>query len=296
MRQAGLPARRQVRLGEVAGDHGPGTEADARQKHLHLLHRRVLGFVEYNERFVERAAAHVRKRRDFDDVAVDEAPDVLETHHFVERVIDRPQVGVHLLRQVAWEESEPFAGLHRGPNQDDAPHHVRVQGFHGRRHGQVGLAGARGADAEDQILAPHGARVGGLVGSPGADFAPPGVEDRGFPTCPAGAAEAFLQAQVHPLGVQMFALGQREQFLEHVLRNRRRIRLAAQPEPIAAALDANFQPLFDLPEMLVELPAEIGHAPVVVRAKDDFQGIAFAVQFRQRFRPVVLAGNWAWLR
>ena len=35
--QAGLLAGRQVGLRDVAGDHGPGAEADARQEHLHLL-------------------------------------------------------------------------------------------------------------------------------------------------------------------------------------------------------------------------------------------------------------------
>src|SRR5207248_9769483 len=38
-----------VDLGDVAGDHCPGAEADAGEEHLHLLGRRVLGLVEDDE-------------------------------------------------------------------------------------------------------------------------------------------------------------------------------------------------------------------------------------------------------
>src|SRR5262249_20509117 len=46
--------RRQVDLRHVAGDHGLRTEADARQKHLHLLGGRVLRLVENDERIPKR--------------------------------------------------------------------------------------------------------------------------------------------------------------------------------------------------------------------------------------------------
>ena len=56
----------QVDLGDVAGDHDLGAEAEPGQEHLHLLGRGVLRLVEDDERVVERAAAHVRQRRDLD--------------------------------------------------------------------------------------------------------------------------------------------------------------------------------------------------------------------------------------
>ena len=66
-----LPAR-EVDLRHVAGDHGLGAEADARQEHLHLLGRRVLRFVEDDERMVEGASAHVGERRHLDGRALEE--------------------------------------------------------------------------------------------------------------------------------------------------------------------------------------------------------------------------------
>ena len=42
--------------------------------------------------------------------------------HVVERIVERPQVRVHLLLQVAGQEPELLAGLDRRPRQDDAAH------------------------------------------------------------------------------------------------------------------------------------------------------------------------------
>src|SRR5262247_783313 len=64
--QARLASRRQVDLRHVAGDHGLRPEADARQKHLHLLGGRVLRLVENDKRVPQRTASHKRQRRDFD--------------------------------------------------------------------------------------------------------------------------------------------------------------------------------------------------------------------------------------
>ena len=64
--QAALRAAGQVDLGDVAGDHDLGAEAEPGQEHLHLLGRGVLRLVEDDEGVVERAAAHVGQRRDLD--------------------------------------------------------------------------------------------------------------------------------------------------------------------------------------------------------------------------------------
>ena len=58
-------------------------EPEARQEHLHLLGRRVLRFVEDDERVVQRAAAHERDRRDFDDAALEQPLDALGVEHVV---------------------------------------------------------------------------------------------------------------------------------------------------------------------------------------------------------------------
>ena len=51
--QAGTHLARQVGLRDVAGHHRHRAEADARQEHLHLLHRGVLGLVEDDEGVIE---------------------------------------------------------------------------------------------------------------------------------------------------------------------------------------------------------------------------------------------------
>ena len=90
------------------------------QEHLHLLGRGVLRLVEDDEGVVERAAAHERDRRDLDRAALDQPRRLLGVHHVVERVVERPQVRVHLLLQVARQEPELLARLDRRPRQDDA--------------------------------------------------------------------------------------------------------------------------------------------------------------------------------
>ena len=113
---------REVHLGDVAGDDGLRAEAEACQEHLHLLDRGVLRFVEDDERVIERAAAHECERRHFDDLPLDVARNAVETHHLVERVVHRPQVRIDLLRHVARQEAEPFAGFDRRPHEHDATH------------------------------------------------------------------------------------------------------------------------------------------------------------------------------
>ena len=109
-----------IDLRDVARHDGLRSETEAREEHLHLLGRRVLRFVEDDERVVQRSAAHERERRDLDHVALDEPLDAFDVQHVVERVVQRPQVRIHLLLQVAGQEAELLAGLDRGAREDDA--------------------------------------------------------------------------------------------------------------------------------------------------------------------------------
>src|SRR5690606_8774570 len=72
MDEAGLAALWQVDLRHVARDHRLGAEAEAGEKHLHLLGRGVLRLVEDDEGVVERPAAHEGERRHFDGSLLDE--------------------------------------------------------------------------------------------------------------------------------------------------------------------------------------------------------------------------------
>ena len=111
--QAGLGAAGQVDLGDVAGDDHLRAEAEPGEEHLHLLRRGVLRLVEDDERVVERAAAHVGQRRDLDGAGRHQPRDRLRVDHVVQRVVERPQVGVDLVGQRAGQEAEPLARLDR---------------------------------------------------------------------------------------------------------------------------------------------------------------------------------------
>ena len=58
----------------------------------------------------------------------------------MQRVVQRPQVGVHLLGQVAGQEAQLFAGFHGGAGEYDALDLLVFQCHHGHGDGQVGLA------------------------------------------------------------------------------------------------------------------------------------------------------------
>ncbi len=147
--QSAALVARQVDLGDVAGDDDLRAEAEAGQEHLHLLGRRVLRLVENDERVVQRAAAHVGQRRDLDRAGLHQPRQRVGIEHVVQRVEQRPQVRVDLVEQRAGQEAEPLARLDRRAGQDDAVDLLGQQRLHGLGHGEVGLAGAGRADAED---------------------------------------------------------------------------------------------------------------------------------------------------
>jgi hypothetical protein len=105
------------------------------------------------------AAPHVRQGGDLDGAAFHQAADLLAVHHLVEGVVQRAQVGVDLLRQGAGEEAELLPRLDRRAGQDQAVDLLGHQGLDGDGHGQVGLAGAGGADPEDHGVLADGVHV-----------------------------------------------------------------------------------------------------------------------------------------
>src|SRR5687768_17633413 len=60
--------------------------------------------------------------------------------HVVERVVERPQVRVHLLLQIAGKEAELLTRFDGRTRQDDAAHLLCEQVAHRLRHREVGLA------------------------------------------------------------------------------------------------------------------------------------------------------------
>ena len=85
----------------------------------------------------------------------------------VERVVERAQVRVDLGHEVAGQEAEPLARLDGGAGEDDALDLARLEGVHGLGHGEVGLAGPGGADAEGDDVLRDGVDVALLPGRVG---------------------------------------------------------------------------------------------------------------------------------
>ncbi len=158
---------RQIDLGEIARDHGDRAEADAGEEHFHLLDRGVLRLVEDDEGFIERAAAHVGEGCDLDDVALHEFGHAIEAEHLVEGVVKRPEVGIDLLREIAGQEAQLLAGLHRRAHQDQARDAMLLERLNRAGHGEVGLSRARRADAEVDVVCGDALEIEPLIGAAG---------------------------------------------------------------------------------------------------------------------------------
>src|SRR4051794_17468922 len=152
--ETGAAAAVEVDLGDVARHDHLRVEAKPRKEHLHLLGGRVLRLVEDDEAVVQGPAAHEGEWRDLDRAALEVLVHALGLEHVVERVEERPQVGVDLGHHVARQEAEPLAGLDGRAREHDAVHLAALERRHRARDREERLAGARRADADGDRLLP----------------------------------------------------------------------------------------------------------------------------------------------
>ena len=106
------------------------------------------------------------------------ALDLLRRQHVIERVVERPQIGIDLVAHVAGQKAEPLAGFDRRPRQYDAFDQPALETVGGLGDGDVGLAGAGGTDAEHQIELLERPHVGALRRRPRLDHAAAGRDLR----------------------------------------------------------------------------------------------------------------------
>jgi hypothetical protein len=273
--QARLLVLWQVDLGHVAGNDRGRAEADAGQEHLHLLDRRVLRLVEDDERIVERAAAHVRQRRDLDDVLFQQLDDFLHAEHLVQRVVQRAQVGVDFLGKVAGQEAELLAGFDRGADQDQALHAGFVERFDRHRDREEGLAGTCRADAEVDVMRGDRVQVTALVraaATHGAAFDLDRDVLRFDVGRRGGACVGFRQAQVDRRCGKEFAGRVVPQLAQQPFRAADRGVLAGDAEDVAAVGDFHAVAQFQQPQVRIERAAEVGQPLGVGGVEREFGG------------------------
>src|SRR5690606_22066513 len=100
---------------------------------------------------VQRPPAHIGQRGDLDNLLLDQPGNVLEAEHFVKGVVQRAQVGVDLLCQVAGQEAELLARFDCRAHQQNAADLFTLQCIDGAGDSQIGLASACWADAEVDV-------------------------------------------------------------------------------------------------------------------------------------------------
>ena len=162
--QSGANTGFEIDLGGVPGDDDLRILTEAGECHEHLLAGGVLGFVEDNEGSRKGAPAHEGEGGDLDDLFVEVALGFLGIEHVMDCVVERAEVWRDLFLEVAGEEAEGFSSLDGGAGEYDAVDGALFQQVQADGHGEVGLAGAGGAEAEGDVVFLDRFYVGELVG------------------------------------------------------------------------------------------------------------------------------------
>ena len=213
-------------------------------------------------------------------------------HQVVERVVDRPQIGIDLLAHVAGQEAEPLAGLHRRPRQDDAVDLLALEQLHRVRDREPGLAGAGGAGAEHELVPPQRADIGVLRRRARAhqplaqvdlvEARPRGrrivVEQRALrdrePDRALDVAGGDFVAALEPL----------VEALQHAARLLDRVARAFERHLVAALVRGRAEPPLDQRQVLSVLAEQLRGEAIVVEGQNDMGGGGWRRGIRGRDR------------
>ena len=243
----------------------------------------VLGLVKNNEGVGQSASAHECQWRDLELARIEPLDHLFRGQHVVERVIERAQIRIDFVTHVAGQEPEPFAGLHGRARQDDA---VDLAGReHRDRHGdrEIGLAGTRGADTENQVVVAQRGDIVFLAGRTRRDVAlgradqhRPIVEHRRAATLFGGGVgrEADRRVDLGEIDHQSPA----KPFIKRVERVAGDRRGGGRPgnrHLVATRGNRNFELLFDTREVAVELAEQKRQQIVIFELDQDGRGVRF---------------------
>ena len=184
-------------------------------------------------------------------------------HQFIQGVVQRAQVGVHLLCQVARQKAQALAGLNRRARQHNALHRAALQGIHGAGHCQIGLARACGPNAEGDVVGGNVLQVQALGGCAPTQVGPAGAQHDGV----LGRFQQFAVTSQHQLQVVFRdgALGNFVQRLQQLHRLRGLGLGAVHLELLVPVGNAHAQGHLDGAQVRVRRATQVGQAGVVVR-------------------------------
>ena len=157
--QPALTAYRQIDLRHIPSNHGFAAITKPRQKHLHLLAGGVLRLIQNDKRVVERASPHKCQRCNFYLPTIHQQLRALHIQQITQRIVQRPQVRVHLVLHGARQKTQLLTRLDGRTAQHDTLDLLIQQRFDRHRHRQVGLACSGGADAKDHVFVPNGVQI-----------------------------------------------------------------------------------------------------------------------------------------
>jgi hypothetical protein len=217
------------------------------------------------------------KASGLDLAALQRALDDSCVHQIVQCIVDRPQIWIDLVLEVAGQKAEPLAGFDRRPRQDDAIDFLAFEQLRGMRHRKPGLAGAGGTDAEHHLVplqranigilrggaCPHRtlAQIDGLecgLGRLGVIFEQRALRDHG--------ADRALDVALR----EIVALrGLRIECLQHPPRGVAAVARAGDRDVIAAGVHDDAEPPLDLREVLAIGSDQRRYGAIVIEVDDD---------------------------
>ena len=254
----------QVDLGDIAGDDDLGAEADAGQEHLHLFAGGVLCLVQDDEAVVQGAPAHIGQGRDLDVAALKILLIGIGAQHVEKGIIERTQVGVHLALKVARQKAQALARLDGGAGQNDAVDLFGAEGRHRGRHGEVGLAGARRANAQGHGVVRDRLAVFPLADGLGLDGLAlrRDADDVAGELLDLALAAVLHQTQdiTHVLGVDVLAAGGKlEQAVDGLFGQHDVFGLTGDMDQVVPIQDFDVELGFDQAQVLVKGPEDADH-------------------------------------
>ncbi len=199
-------------------------------------------------------------------------------HQVVQRVVQRAQIRVNLLRQVAGQKAEAFAGLDRRAGQDDALDQIALESIDRTGHREIGLAGASRADAERDVMFLNRLQVSDLAWCAAVQLGLAGDQLRAIHRAFGLARNAAHRGVAHFDQAELDFID-RQRLAGHAIEVLEGLRgqpgfFAKNRKPLVAALDDHIKAGFDLADVFIQRTTQVGQQHVVDRCQRNIHRLA----------------------